>query len=114
MRAVTLAELDEEIGIELNAAFGVGFAHDRRARGALRVELAVPRAVERIGEVDPSAVATDFHHLRAPGKRPTVWMGGVARNPADSDGTHEFRAHGVRDVVLPQLAGSPAGNVKKA
>ena len=31
----------------------------------VRIELLVPGAIERVGEVDPPPVAADFHHLRA-------------------------------------------------
>src|SRR5262249_16119973 len=60
------AEIDEEILVDLDAAAGlrVHLRHPPRHRLGLRVELLVPRGVERAREVDTAPVAAHLHHLR--------------------------------------------------
>ena len=53
---------------------GIEFHHP--ASDARRIELFIPRGVERIGEVDALAVATDFNHLGAAAQR-LVGPGGM-------------------------------------
>src|SRR4051812_50153318 len=57
-------ELDVEVGVDLEVAVAVELDHP--AVDALRVELAVPRRVQRVRQVDALAVAAYLDHLRAP------------------------------------------------
>src|SRR6185437_9287562 len=72
VRAVAVSELDEEIRIERDPAVRTGVAHHLDAAHALRIELPVPCAVERVGEIDALAVAADLDHLRTAVERPAV------------------------------------------
>ena len=62
----------------------------------VRVELVVPTAEERVGDVEPLAVEAELQHLRAAGTVAAVHRGRLAQQPADPDLTGEFRLRGVR------------------
>ena len=89
--------------------------HRHPALDAFRVELGIPREIERIGEVDAAPVAAQLDHLRRAVQRAAG--GGMPRSPHDAahlDDTGELRGFGIRHVVLTQLAGSPAGDIEEA
>src|SRR4051812_2575648 len=90
-----------------DAGIGVELRHPRADTGW--EELVVPGAVERVGEVDPPAVAADLHHLRAAGQRPVRLsrVGGAAHDPAQTCRADLARPRRVRDVELLELAGAP-------
>jgi hypothetical protein len=79
----------------------------------LRIELVVPRRVERVGPVYAFAVAADLHHLRTP----CIWLAvrvmRAACDAADADRSGELRILRIADIVLTHLAGAPAGDVEK-
>src|SRR5690242_7671427 len=64
MRALSLRPIDEEFRIEVDAALRLGVELDHPAVNSFRIKLRIDGAVQRIGEIDPPPVATDFHHLR--------------------------------------------------
>src|SRR5262245_18796538 len=68
MRELTLRPGDKELRVEGNAARRIDVELDHPAVETALVELRVDRAVERIGEIDPLAVAADLDHLRPAGK----------------------------------------------
>src|SRR6202034_193560 len=57
--------LHEEPLVERDPAAGVRVYLGHPRADAVRVELLVPRPVQRVGEVDPGAVPADLDHLRA-------------------------------------------------
>lgn len=86
------------------------------ASDSSRVELFIPRRVERVREIDPFAIPTDLHHLRSAMER-FIRFGGVSRLPHNASNPHRTRLlgmEGIRDIVLLQFARAPAGDVKKA
>src|SRR5215469_3061571 len=64
MRQLSLRPLDEEFGIEGDAAVGLGVELHHPAVEPAVVELRVDRAVKRVGEIDALPVAADLDHLR--------------------------------------------------
>ena len=81
---------------------------------ALRIELFVPRAVERIGHVDAAAVAADLDHLRAAVELAGLGMRRVRGDAADPHASRSsLRMERIAHVVLPQFAGAPARNVEE-
>src|SRR4029450_9087255 len=57
-------ELQESGGIELDAAVRAHVPLGPPALDAVRIELVVPRAIQRVGHVDALAVTADLDHLR--------------------------------------------------
>src|SRR5215467_3085440 len=55
----------EEFRVERKPAIRVGVELHHPAVETALVELRIDRAVERVGEIDASAVAADFDHLRS-------------------------------------------------
>src|SRR5262245_24615925 len=65
-----LAEIDDELLVEREAALfrvGVQLDHERSRLGEAGVELVVPTAEERVGDVESFAVEAELEHLRAAG-----------------------------------------------
>src|SRR5579862_3936515 len=114
VRAVFGAELDAEFRIEPKTAIGVRVAHDLKARNPVRVELRIPRAVKRIGEVHALAVAADLRHLRPAAEWSSARMLRVLRDAADANASRKPRLHRIGHVVLAQFAGPPARDVEEA
>src|SRR5580704_12293048 len=105
--------LQEELRIEGDrpAVTDVELCHP--ASDAVRIKLIVPRAIERVREVDAAPVATDLDHLRTAGER-SRRIAGMRRPPgdaADVDGADELRRKRVAHVVLAHLSGTPARRV---
>src|SRR5947207_1141421 len=65
VRPHSLLELDEEVLIEREAAGASHVELREPAADAVRVELRVPRTIERIGQVDAPPIAAHLDHLRA-------------------------------------------------
>src|SRR3546814_2073067 len=104
MRAEPILELQEEVGIERDAARGVGVDLDHPALDSFRIELPVPCRVERVRKVDPPAVPADLDHLRPAVERPGGGMRRPLDDPADPDRAGEPRLERVGDGVLAELA----------
>src|SRR6266511_5798457 len=105
----------EETGIDRHAA-GLGVRVDAGHPGAhaVRVEDVVPSRIERVREVDASAVPADLDHLW----RTPEWLlgsGGMRGAADDAAQAHRACLFGVvrvADVVLLDLARSPARHVE--
>src|SRR5215475_1119802 len=82
MRQVVVRPLDEEVAGQLDAAARLRVHPHHPALDAVRVELRVDRSVERVGEVDPLAVAAHLDHLRAAVEGTIVARPGRARDDA--------------------------------
>ena len=83
---------------------------------AVRVELVVPGAIERIGDVNAAPVAAQLHHLRAAvqsGIRPARMRRRRTMPPSFTEPVSSGLKR-IGHVVLPQFAGTPAGDVQKA
>src|SRR6202049_398077 len=100
--AAQIAELDKEVRIELQAAFGFRVQLYHPAADALGIELNVPGRVERVGEVNAPAIAADLDHLRASVERRLglLGMAGVAHDTAEMDRTGLLRVEGIGNVIL--------------
>src|SRR5262249_39366347 len=70
---------------KLEAAARVRIGHDLSAWHAIGIELVVPCRIQRVGPVDPLAVAANLHHLRPACVRFAVGMFRTASNAADMD-----------------------------
>src|SRR5262249_36060352 len=113
MRPVSLREAHEIVLCQLEPAACVRIGHDFSAWYAVRIELVVPRRVERVGPVDPLAVTANLNHLRTASIHLAIRVGRTTSDAADVDRTRKLWLPRVGDVVLAHLAGSPAGDVKK-
>src|SRR5262245_5091275 len=70
VRAIAVGEAHPKILGELQTAVWTDIGHDLGARHSVRIELVIPRRIERVGPVDPLAVTADFNHLRTAG----IWL----------------------------------------
>src|SRR6266852_6605005 len=61
VRPVRRRPVHEEFRIEADPAFRIGVELDHPSLDAVGIELWIDRAVQRIGEIDPSSVAADLH-----------------------------------------------------
>src|SRR3984893_1541167 len=113
MRPVSVREAYPVVLCQLEAAARVRIGHDLSAWHAVGIELVVPRRVERVGPIDPLAVAADLNHLRTACIHLAVRVRCAASNAADVDRARKLRLPRVRDIVLTHLAGSPAGDVEE-
>ena len=116
VRAMLRVELDEELRIEGHRAVGCDVELDHPALDAVGIELIVPRAVERVREVDAPPVAADLDHLRAAveRRRRIRRMRRAPHDAADVDRADELRMERIAHVVLAHLAGAPARRVEVA
>src|ERR671910_2527687 len=65
VRALPLGELDEQVRVEGEGAVRAGVKLHEPAPDAVRIELLVPGAVERVGQIDPPSVPAHLDHLRS-------------------------------------------------
>src|SRR5258705_4658002 len=110
--AAEYVAFEEEPLVEADAAAlaNVELRHPRA--DAIWVELIVPRAIQRVGEVDAVAVPADFDHLRAAGQR-LVRPGRVrlaGHHAADPRGAGLDPGERGADGLLLHLPGGPAGH----
>src|SRR5271166_2640458 len=115
VRQLTFRPVDEELRIEGHAATRLDIELDHPAVETALIELRIDGAVERVGEIDAASVPADLDHLRAAAK-PSVSGGGMgcARdNAADPHFASELGVERIGDVVLLQVARTPAGHVEK-
>src|ERR1700742_4595278 len=84
MRPVSVGEAHPVVLGELEAPARVDVSHHLGAWNSLRIELLVPRRVERVRPLYAFAVAVDLHHLRSS----CIWLPGrvrlAASNAADA------------------------------
>ncbi len=114
MRAIAVGELDPVVVGERQSALRPDMREYLRGRHAVRVELVVPRRIERVGPVHAPAVAADLDHLRAARERAAVRVRRAAHDAADAHRPREHRVVRIRHVVLAHLAGAPARHVEEA
>src|SRR5262245_64062190 len=115
MRAVALRPGDEEARIESDAAALARVELHHPAVDAVRIELLIDRAVERVGEIDALSVPADLDHLRSavePPARPRV--GRAREDAANPDRAGELGLERIADGVLAQIARPPARDIKEA
>ena len=89
-QAAKVVAVREESGVGDQAArrdIGVQLGHPRP--DAVGIEHLVPRRLERVGDIDPSAVAADLHHLRPATQRQ---IGRHGMRPASHDPAEADRA----------------------
>src|SRR5690349_14614489 len=65
VRTLPFRPVDEEFRIEGHAALRLDVELHHPSIDALRIELRIDRAVERIGKIDAPSVTADLDHLRA-------------------------------------------------
>src|SRR5680860_1142444 len=114
--AAELVAMREEPLFHAHSATGVDVDLGHPGADAVGVELVVPRAVERVGEVDPASVSAYLDHLWAAGEW-HVRVRGVWRatdDPAEVHRADFARLGRIGDVVLLQLTGAPARDVEEA
>src|SRR5262245_25914165 len=116
VRQLAFWPVDEEFWIEGDAAVRVGVELHHPAVKTVLVELAVDGAVKRVGEIDPAAIAADLDHLRPAPDLAVLGAGmpGAGDDAADAHLPGEFWVKRVGDVILLEVAGSPARHVEKA
>src|SRR5271170_216980 len=111
-----IAELDKQLGIELNATILRNIKLNHPAPDAIGIELLVPGGVQRIGEIDAASVAADFHHLRAAVQR-LAGSGGMRGATYDAANVYRANQFGIKrigDIILAHFSRAPAGSVQKA
>src|SRR6266852_4790663 len=111
---VRLRPLHEELLVEGDTTILLGVELDHPAVDAVGIELRVNGAVERVGEVDASAVPADLNHLRAAAECAVLGAGmrGPGDDAADPHLAGELGVERVGDVILLQIAGAPARYVE--
>src|SRR5688500_11605269 len=87
VRQVALRPFDEKVRVELDAASRLRIELHHPTVAAVVIELLVDGAVERVGEIDPPAVAADLPPLRPAGEMavPRPRMGGARDDAADAN-----------------------------
>src|SRR5579884_1527005 len=107
VRAVRGGPLHKEFWIESDAAVWVGIELHHPALDAIRIELRINGAVERVGEVYALAVAADLDHLRPAAQRalPGAGMRRLRHDTANAHLAGELGIERVGHVVLLQIAG---------
>src|SRR5207245_11415274 len=109
-------KLEKEVLIELDPALSVCIDLHHPTLYTIRIELLIPRRVERVRKVDALAIAADLDHLRTTVER-LLGLLRVSRSAHDAtevDRAGLLRACGIGDVVLDELTCPPARNVEKA
>src|SRR5215208_2624693 len=107
--------LDEEIRIQFHSAIGVGVDTDHPALEQVGIELVIPGAVQAICYVDALGVPANLDHLGAT-QQPTFVLGVsfLTGDTADLDLADELWIERIRNIILMEFAGSPAGNIQEA
>src|SRR5262245_54233466 len=115
MRPVAI-ELYEEITVYRQAPARFGIQLDHPAANSVRIELLIPGVIERVGKVNTAAIAADFDHLRRAVQR-IVGLLGVSGSTNDTSQVYrsgEPGIEGIRNIILPHLAGSPTSHIQKS
>jgi hypothetical protein len=114
-QATELFAMREEALVDAQPAVGVGVELGHPGPDAVRVELVVPRPVQRVGEADPPCRRGS--PLPSAALRRAVcrcWrVRGAVDDSAEPYGSHLLRVRRVRHVELLHLTGAPAGHVKE-
>src|SRR3954462_15927441 len=104
MRAIAVREADPVIAGELEAAIGTSRGHDLSALHPGRIELVVPRRIQRVGPVHPLAVAADLDHLGAGRVGLAVRMRWLANDAADMHRAGQLGLSALRVLALTSPA----------
>src|SRR5712664_1296887 len=102
-----LLELGEESVLQAQPATGLRVDQRRPAPDALRIELLVPAAIQRVGQIDALAVAADLDHLRPTVEGPAAGVRGLPGDASEVDAPGLLRLERIADVVLQKLARAP-------
>src|SRR5687767_15187183 len=93
--------IDEEPGIEGDAAVRIGIELHHPTFQTLWIELRIDRAVERVREIHPPAVPADLDHLRPAVERPPgLGMARPRYHSANSHFSGELRVERIGNVIL--------------
>src|SRR5262249_10793001 len=101
--------------VQLHAATWMRVNLYHPAFHSIRIELLVPRRVERICEIDALSVAAKFDHLRPAIKLLLGFhrMSGSADNASNVDRTSRLWIGGIRNIVLDELPRPPTRDVEE-
>src|SRR5262244_802507 len=80
-------ELHQKLAVERESAVLADVQLRQPAADAVRIELLVPRAIERVGQIDPPAVVADLDHLRTAVQR-SIRLRGVRATADDAAEPH--------------------------
>src|SRR5215831_14766362 len=100
MRPVSVREAYPVILCQLEAAARARIRHDLRAWYAAGIELVIPSRIERVGPVDPFAVAANLDHLGTACILLAARVGRTPSNAADVDRARKLRLPRVGDIIL--------------
>jgi len=100
------AEVHIEVLVERHRAV-LGDIYLQQSGLQVRVKLVVPRAVQRVGDVQPSPIHRELHHLR-PAVQNAAPMPPLLLQATQPELTVQPRVGTVRDVVLAQVPVKPA------
>ena len=107
-----IVEVDEEVAVDLHATVGV--AVDPQEPGAhVRIELVVPGGVQRVGDVESTAVEGELKHVGA-AVQAAAGVVGLAEHPAEPQLAGQPGFGRVGHVVLTNVAVQPVGEVEVA
>src|SRR5437764_5967672 len=112
VRALYL-ERHEEVRVRSDATIRVGVELHDPPLDALRLELGVPGGVQRVRHIDSLPIPADLHHLRAAVEGAGRRVSALVDDAAEVDRAGELGVERVRNVVLAELAGSPARDVEE-
>src|SRR5215207_10455185 len=105
-----LTEVHVEVLVDLHAAVlrvAVYLEQVGTFLGHLGVELVVPAAIERVGNVEPPAVERELEHLWTALELTTRDLLALTEQPAAPDLAGETRVGGIAYVVLAEVAVQP-------
>src|SRR4051812_19346789 len=102
MRALA-GKADEEVTVDFHSASGIDIDLPHHPWNSLRVELRVPRAVERVCGIHAPAVATHLDHLRTTCPLGARRMLRAMEKATQLDGGRMPRRERIHHVVLQEL-----------
>ena len=88
----------------------LGVAVDPRKRAQLRIELVVPRRIQRVRDVKAAPVVRELEHVRA-AVHVSRRIARLADDPAEPELTGQLGIGRIGDVVLADVAVQPVGEV---
>src|SRR5207244_1540035 len=109
-------KLQEQLWVEAHASIGINIDLRQPAANTVRVELLIPSAVERIGQVNAFSVPADLDHLWSA----VQWRAGmISVRFTTHDAAQLYRAgphrlERIRHVILQQLSRAPTRDIQKA
>src|SRR5271154_3681915 len=115
LMAAQIPEFEKEFRVDGHAARGPSIELHHPAANSVRIELRVPRRIQRVREIDATSIAAELHHLRAAVQTTTgiFRMRGATHDAAQMHGAGFLGMKRVGNVILQEFAGAPARNVKE-